>query len=99
MRFSRQDYDGGLPFPSPGDPPDPGIEPTSPTLAGGFFTPEPAGKSTVKGEMVTSMAEEEKIGEQAGKDGQWAGIDSYHICPVYHYYNEIYYDVNIMTYL
>ena len=33
----RQDYWSGLPFPSPGDPPDPGIEPTSPALAGGFF--------------------------------------------------------------
>ena len=28
----------GLPFPSPGDLPDPGIEPISPVLAGGFFT-------------------------------------------------------------
>ena len=30
-----------LPSPSPGDLPDPGIEPTSPALAGGFFTAEP----------------------------------------------------------
>ena len=75
MRFSRQDYDSGLPFPSPGDPPDPGIEPTSPTLAGGFSTPEPAGKSTVKGEMVTSMAEEEKVGERAGGEGWTVGWD------------------------
>jgi len=30
----------GLPFPSPGDHPDPGIELTSPALAGGFFTTE-----------------------------------------------------------
>ena len=29
MRFSRQEYCSGLPLPSPGDPPDPGIEPTS----------------------------------------------------------------------
>ena len=40
----RQDYWSGLPFPSPGDLPDPGIEPTSPALAGGFFTTEPPGK-------------------------------------------------------
>ena len=33
-----------VPFPSPGDLPDPGIEPTSPALAGGFFTTEPPGK-------------------------------------------------------
>jgi len=33
MGFSRQEYWGGLPFPSPGDLPDPGIEPMSPALA------------------------------------------------------------------
>ena len=32
MGFSRQEYRSGLPFPSPGDLPDPGIEPRSPTL-------------------------------------------------------------------
>ena len=38
--FSRQEYYSGLSFPSPGDLPDPGIEPTSlvsPALAGEFF--------------------------------------------------------------
>ena len=41
MGFSRQEYWSGLPFPSPGDLPDPGIEPVSlmsPGLAGTFFT-------------------------------------------------------------
>ena len=33
-----------VPFPPPGDLPDPGIEPTSPALAGGFFTTESPGK-------------------------------------------------------
>ena len=40
MGFSSQEYWSGLPFPSPGDFPDPGIEPrslASPALAGGFF--------------------------------------------------------------
>ena len=32
MGFSRQEYRSGLPFPSPGDLPDPGIKPGSPTL-------------------------------------------------------------------
>jgi len=32
MGFSRQEYWSGLPFPSPGDLPDPGIEPRSPEL-------------------------------------------------------------------
>ena len=42
--FSRQEYWSGLPFPSPGHLPNPGIEPRSPALAGGFFTTEPPGK-------------------------------------------------------
>ena len=41
MGFSRQEYWSGLPFPSPGDLPDSGIEPMSPALAGRFFTTEP----------------------------------------------------------
>ena len=44
MRFSKQEYWSGLPCPSPGDLPNPGIEPASPALAGGFFTTEPPGK-------------------------------------------------------
>ena len=44
MRFSRQEYWSGLPFPSPGDLPDPRIEPMSPALAGRFFTTAPPGK-------------------------------------------------------
>ena len=45
MRFPRKEYCSGLPFPSPGDLPHPGIKPTSPALAGRFFTTEPPGKS------------------------------------------------------
>ena len=44
MGLSRQDCWSVLPFPSPGDLPDPGIEPASPALAGGFSTAEPPGK-------------------------------------------------------
>ena len=47
MEFSRQEYWSGLPFPSPGDLPDLGIEPVSPELAGRFFTAEPPGKSVI----------------------------------------------------
>ena len=36
--FPRQEYWSGEPFPSPGDLPQPGIQPGSPSLAGGFFT-------------------------------------------------------------
>ena len=44
MEFSRQEYWSGLPFPTPGDLPDPRIEPTyftSPVLVGRFFTNVP----------------------------------------------------------
>ena len=44
MGFSRREYWNGLPFPSPGHLPDPGIEPASSALAGGFFTAETPGK-------------------------------------------------------
>ena len=36
VEFSRQEYRSGLPFPSSGDLPDPGIGPVSPALAGGL---------------------------------------------------------------
>ena len=45
MGYSRQEFWCGLPFPSPGDLPDPGIKPMSPALASGFFTTEPPGNS------------------------------------------------------
>ena len=44
MGFSRQEYWSGLPFPSPGDLPDPGIEAGSPTLQAGALTSEPQRK-------------------------------------------------------
>ena len=43
MELPRQEYRSGFPFPSLGDLPNPGSEPTSPALAG-FFTIEPPGK-------------------------------------------------------
>ena len=42
--LSRQEYWSELPFSSPGYLPDPGTEPTSLALSGGFFTTEPPGK-------------------------------------------------------
>ena len=44
MEFSRQEYWSGLPFPSPGDLPNPGIEPGSPALEADALTSEPPGK-------------------------------------------------------
>ena len=44
MGFSRQEYWSGLPFPSPGDLPDPRIEPRSPALQADSLPSEPPGK-------------------------------------------------------
>ena len=45
MEFSRQEYWSGLPFPFPGDHPNPGIESRSLTLQGDSLPPKPPGKS------------------------------------------------------
>ena len=51
MGFSRQGYWSGLPFPSPGDLPNPGIEPWSPAFQADTLTSEPPGKA-VKANLV-----------------------------------------------
>ena len=47
MGFSRQEYWSGLPFPSPGDLPDSGIEPGPPALQADSLPSEPPGKPPV----------------------------------------------------
>ena len=46
--FPRQQYWSGLPFPSPGNLPDPGIKSMSPALEGMFFTAETPGKALLQ---------------------------------------------------
>ena len=70
MGFSRQEYWSGLPFPSPEDFPDPGIEPMSlesPALAGGFFTTS----ATWEAQRVDSTEgkKKEKVGGLLGEKG------------------------------
>ena len=48
MGFSKQEYWSGLPFPSPGDLPDPGIEPRSPALQADALTSEPGGGDIIQ---------------------------------------------------
>jgi len=51
MEFSKQEYWNGLPFPTPGDLPNPGIKPASlasPELVGGFLTTVPPGKPMIE---------------------------------------------------
>ena len=55
MGLSQQEYWSGLPFPLPGDLPNPRIEPAfpvAPALAGGFFTTEPPGKPQLSNMML-----------------------------------------------
>ena len=47
MEFSRQEHWSELPFPLPGDLPDPGIKLSSIVLAGGFFTAELPGEPAI----------------------------------------------------
>ena len=70
VRFSRHEYWSGLPFPSPRDFPDPGIEPMSlesPALAGGFFTTS----ATWEAQRVDSTEgkKKEKVGGLLGEKG------------------------------
>ena len=50
MEFSRQEYWSGLLFPSPGDVPNPGIEPRSPALQADSLPTEPPGLKTTEGD-------------------------------------------------
>ena len=69
MEFSRQEYWNGLLFPSPDDLPNPRIEPTSPALAGGFFTTEPHGKPQDNG--CTSKRDTCKVVERDRKNSNY----------------------------
>ena len=57
MGFSRQEYLSGLPFPSPGELPDPGIEPGSPALETEALPSEPPGKLNGVINSVTNRME------------------------------------------
>ena len=58
LEFSRQEYWSAMPFPTPEDPPDPGIEPRSPVspeLAGRFFTTARPAKPCVSVRLAQVM--------------------------------------------
>ena len=52
--FSRQEYWSGLPFPSPGDIPDPGIKPRYPELQAVSLPPKPPGKTSIRSPFLLS---------------------------------------------
>ena len=75
MEFSKQEYWSGLPFPTPGDLSNPGIETmslASPTLAGRFFTTSPS-RNYIKNrskwlEMKNRMSDMNSVGELSRLD-------------------------------
>ena len=78
MRLSRQEHWSGLPFPPPGDLPNPGVTPaslTSPALAGGFFTTSAAWEAPVSSNPLP-------VGTDLHSDANLAGklylVDSYY---------------------
>ena len=67
MGFSRQEYWSGLPFPSPGDLPNPGIEPGSPALEADALTSEPPGKKLRLNEVIEVVKQNEESQKEKNK--------------------------------
>ena len=73
MGFSRQEYWSGLPFPSPGDLPDPGMEPRSPTLQADALTSAPPGKplnTRILTSKISKGGKEARLKEEGGGGGR-----------------------------
>ena len=76
MKFSRQEYWSGLPFFTPGDLPDAGIKPVSPaspSLAGRFFTTEPA-RAKIRNMKTPGVGEnvgQQKLSFTDGRNTEW----------------------------
>ena len=82
MGFSRQEYWSGLPFPSPGDLPDPGIDPRSPVLQADALTSE-SDSSSVKSTLPTPWSPVEQGSQpscpSALKNCSWHAVPT--VCP------------------
>ena len=74
LGFSRQEYWSGLPFPSPGDLPNPGIEPGSPTLRADTLPSEPPGKLNPKEQHspgINMLLLSRSVFARGGKEYGW----------------------------
>ena len=101
MGFSRQEYWSGLPVPSPGDLPNPGIEPRSPELQADSLPAEPQGKPKNTGVGSLSLLQGSSLprnqtvvsciaggfftAESLGKPHLWLGRD---IFTFWHHYRQ-----------
>ena len=77
MGFPRQEYWSGLLFPFPGDLPNPGIEPTSPTLAGRFFIIETPGKPNI---LISCIHMKERAEDTANPSGRDSLLLTHFLC-------------------
>ena len=80
VEFPRQEYWSGLPSPSPGDLPDPGMELTPPVFAGGFFTTAPSGRPE-QGSNLHPLQWERGVFHSVVKDRQVLKIPHFCSCP------------------
>ena len=71
MGFSRQECWSGLPFPSPGDLPDPGIEPGSSALQADALPSEPPGKPEEKNRCIQRFALFTEVYYKEHRTGIW----------------------------
>ena len=65
MKFSGQEYWSGLPFPSPGDIPDPGIKPRSPAMQAASLLSEPPGKPKLTVFQLKKKKQQQQLAKQS----------------------------------
>ena len=82
MRFSRQEYWSGFPFPSPGHLPDPGLKPESPALQADSFSSEPPGKCPVNTSVCIWSVDRDNEVNAAQEEKQDAGSREMEVIPV-----------------
>ena len=75
MEFSRQEYWSGQLFPSPGDLPNPGTEPRSPTLQADALPSEPPGKFLLRKEQLASDSDGKESACNAGDPDSISGLE------------------------
>ena len=88
MEFSRQEYWSGLAFPSPGDLPDPGIAPGSPTLQADALPSEPPGKPYID-RYLKVLTEFLNDRTQACEKRSVKSKSRVKVCPPYHSFDGI----------
>ena len=71
MGFSRQEYGSGVPFPSPGNLPDSGMEPESPALQADSFLSKPIGEPNKRSQEITSTPLFQDFCPRTPLDWEW----------------------------